>query len=466
MFLLTNPVMTKDNPLKDKRKKSLEYSIKDGTAFSVMTGFGEQYFSPLAIELGASNLWISLIVSLPLFIAALTQLYTSKAMKVFRSRRKMITTFVLFQAIVWIPLALIPLIRPQNSVEILILFVTLYFSFGQFVAPVWNSLIGDLVSEEARGRFFGKRNLITGASAFISLFAAGFILGLYSKETVFIGFALIFSVAFIARLVSWYYLGKTEDPPALHEHEGGFSFIEYLRKLRETNYGRFALYYGFMNYAVYIASPFFAVYILRNLHMSYLEYTIITASAALATFIPMTYWGKLADRFGNKKILTFCGICMPLIPVLWLFSNNLIYLIAIQFFAGFVWAGFNLSTVNFVYDNVKPANRTKVFSYHNVLTGTSIFLGAVTGAVLATELPASLLFPSNLLLIFLISGVLRAAAALIFLPLIKEKRAVEQITDREFFLKYNGTGPMMGLTFRVVTGLQKSIKGKKWDIDG
>jgi MFS family permease len=458
--------MTKENPLKDKRRKSLEYSIKDGTAFSVMTGFGEQYFSPLAIELGASNLWISILASFPLFVAALTQLFTSKAMKAFKSRRKMITTFVLLQAIVWIPLAIIPLIRPQNSVEILILFVTLYFSCGQFVAPVWNSLMGDLVSEEARGRFFGKRNLITGASAFISLFVAGFFLGLYPSETVFYGFFVIFSIAFIARLVSWYYLGKTEDPPSFHEHEGDFSFIGYLRKLSKTNYGRFALYFGFMNFAVYVAAPFFAVYMLRNLHLSYLEYTIITASAALATFIPMTYWGKLADRFGNKKILTFCGICMPTIPILWLFSDNILYLIVIQFYSGFVWAGFNLSTVNFVYDNVKPANRTKVFSYHNVLTGTSIFLGAVTGAVLAMELPVPNFFSSNLMLIFIISGVLRAAATLIFLPLIKEKRAVEKISDREFFLKYNGTGPMMGLTFRVVTGLQKSIKGKKWDIEG
>ncbi|MFH0859786.1 MAG: MFS transporter [Candidatus Altiarchaeota archaeon] len=445
-----------DSPPDDK-DKSLEYSLKDGSAFSVMTGFGEQYLNPLAIELGASNIQIGLLASVPPFIASLAQLYTTRLVSIIRGRRQVITKSVLLQALMWIPLVLIPIILVPHKVSLLIFFVVLYFVFGQFVAPVWNSLMGDLVDEDVRGRFFGMRNKITGAVAFFSLFAAGFILSMFPKDRIMYGFALIFSVAFAARIVSWHYLGRMRNPPVTSAREAEFSFIQYLKKLRETNYGRFALYYGLMNFTVNIASPFFTVYLLRDLHLPYYEYTIITASVALASFLTMTYWGRLADRYGNAKILTFCGALVPVVPILWLFSKDVTYLVLIQAVSGFAWAGFNLSASNYMFDTVKPLKRTRVFSYHNVLAGSSIFLGAMLGGLMSKVITSPWIFYSNLQILFLISGLLRAGVSLIFLPKIREVREVEQITTKDFFIKYSGTGPILGLTYRAVTGLHRSF---------
>ena len=449
--------------LKNNRAKSLEYSIKDGTAFSVMTGFGEQYFSPFAIELGAGNTEIGLLASVPQFAASIFQLWTSKTTAFFKSRKKTILIFVMLQALTWIPLALIAFYAPIHGVYLLIALVCLYFIFGQFAGPAWNSLIGDLVNEDSRGRFFGMRNRITGTSAFISLLIAGYALSVFSKVDIFYGYALIFAVAFVARLVSWHYLNKTEDPPTIPERLGGFSYAGYLKRLRKTNYGRFALYFALMNFSVNVAAPFFTVYMLRDLGMSYLDYTLITASSALTSFLAMAYWGPIADRFGNKKILSFSGITLTLVPLFWLFSADVAYLILAQLVSGFFWAGFNLSSLNFVYDNVKPAKRTRVFAYHNVLTGTSIFLGALTGSMLAATLTTPAVFSSSLQTLFLISGLMRAAASLFFLPRIREKRDVEYITSRDFFIKYGGTGPIMGLTYGTVIGLHRTLKKIKKD---
>jgi len=444
--------------LKNGRTKSREYSIKDGTAFSVMTGFGEQYFSPLAIELGAGNAEIGLLASAPQFAAAICQLWTSKATSFFKSRKKTILIFVMLQALTWVPLALIPVYAPVHGVYWLIAFASLYLISGQFIGPVWNSLIGDLVSEDERGRFFGMRNRMTGATAFASLFVAGYVLSIFSKVDIFYGYAFIFSVAFAARLISWHYLNKTDDPPTISRQSDGFSFADYLKKLAHTNYGRFALYFAFMNFAVNIAGPFFTVYMLRDLRLSYVDYTLITAASALTSFLAMAYWGRVADRFGNKKTLSFSGLTLALVPIFWLFSAEVPYLIIAQLVSGFFWAGFTLSSSNFIYDNVKPANRTRVFAYHNVLTGTSVFLGALTGILLASTMTGPAMFGASLLTLFLISGLMRAAASLFFLPRIRERRSVEYITSRDFFIKYGGTGPIMGLTYGTVTGLRRTLK--------
>ncbi len=441
--------------------KSLEYSMRDGAAFSVMTGFGEQYFSPLAIELGASTLGVGLLASLPQFLASLPQLYTSKFMAYVKSRKRTILIFVMLQALTWIPLMLIPVLGFAHSVLLLISSVTLYFIFGQFIVPVWNSLIGDLVDEDMRGKFFGMRNMITGATAFLSLFVAGFILSLFREEDILYGFVSIFFVAFIARLVSWYYLNRTEDPPMKSDKENEFSFVQYLKRLRRTNYGIFALYFSLVNLSVYIASPYFAVYMLRDLHMPYMEYTIVTASAALTSFLAMARWGDLGDRFGNRRILNFSGMFIAIVPILWLISSNTLYLVFAQIVSGFVWAGFNLSSMNFIYDNVKPENRTRIFAYHNVLAKTSIFAGSLLGGALALWITPTWIFHSTLQIIFLLSGLMRAAVSLFFLPKIEEKRRVEEISQRDFFMRYSGTGPIIGLTYKAITSIRRTLKNRR-----
>lgn len=54
-------------------RKSVNYSIADGSFYSVMFGFGDSYISPYAIALRASTRAIGLLTSLPMFIASVSQ---------------------------------------------------------------------------------------------------------------------------------------------------------------------------------------------------------------------------------------------------------------------------------------------------------------------------------------------------------------------------------------------------------
>ena len=67
----------------------------------------------------------------------------------------------------------------------------------------------------------------------------------------------------------------------------------------------------------------------------------------------MPLWGKIADRFGNVKVMRLTGLLIPIVPVLFMFSPNQYYLMVIQIYSGFVWAGFSLSSSNFVFDKTQ-----------------------------------------------------------------------------------------------------------------
>jgi len=112
--------------------------------------------------------------------------------------------------------------------------------------------------------------------------------------------------------------------------------------------------------------------------------------------------------------MTSCLI--PLVAVVWLFSK----IWPIWHCAGFpAWPGPDLtSVVNYLYDAHRARERTKYLGYFNCGNGLAAGLGALLGGYLMTHVPAFNGY--QVLTVFLISGVLRATAALVFLPGLKK----------------------------------------------
>jgi len=223
-------------------------------------------------------------------------------------------------------------------------------------------------------------------------------------------------------------------------HEHYFNFWDFIKRVKQSNFAKFVFYVASINFSVNIAGPFFAVFMLRDLNLNYVTYTVIVTTATIATLLTMNLWGRHADKIGNLKVIQLTSFFIPIVPALWLFSQEVYYLVIIQVFAGFVWAGFNLSVMNFIYDAVMPEKRTRCVAYFNVINGIAICLGALSGGVLAKAMP--LLFGHRLLALFVLSGFLRAVFAFIFLPMIKEVRRVEKISSIDLFFSVIKLRPM------------------------
>jgi len=390
--------------IEEQKKKSLKYSIGDGITTSVMDGSGSSYISPFAIALGASNTQIGFLSSIPGLFSPLSQLITVRLLPRIKSRKKVVLTVVLLQALTWLPIMLLPFIMKSNQVNLLIILFTLLAAFGSFGGPVWASWMGDLIKSEERGKYFGNRNSIAGLTAIVFSFISAYLLDVLSAK-LFIAFTIMFSTAMLGRLLALYFLNKQYEPEFSFNPEYYFSFTQFLKKMPYTNFGKFSIYFALIVFTTNIAAPFFAVYMLKNLHFTYLEYMIVTITATLASLIGMRFWGKISDLYGNIKTLYILGFFVSLVPLWWVFNQNILFLICIQLVSGFAWGGFNLSASNFIYDVVSREKRALAIAYFNVLNGIAVFLGASLGALL---LKFNLItFMEPILFIFLISAVLR-----------------------------------------------------------
>jgi len=445
----------------EKVRKSLDASVKDAMAYNVMQGSGMNFISAFAIALKATNFQVSMLTSLPQLFSAWIQLFSADLLERFKSRKKLISIFVLLQALTWLPMLLVPwLFLGETAAWFVILFYTLFYVFGAIIGPIWQSLMGDLVPVEKRGQYFGMRNAAAGTITLIVTLFSGFYLNLYPKHLVFWGFAALFFLSFLARMISRHYLNKMHEPPLPSNPQAKFSFSQFVGKMRSSNFGNFVLFVSSLNIAVNIAAPFFVVNMLKNLHFDYLTFTIITIAPMISSLFMMTYWGKITDKFGNKKIMRVCGFMVSLIPLYWLFFKDPVILFLCEFFiSGFFWAGFNLAAANFLFDVTTPEKRTRCAAYYNIFNGTGVFVGALIGGILATIIPNNFLnFSLNLYFIFLLSFIARILVCLIFTNRIKEVRPVEQIKDRQIFYNVIVNNPLMGFTIELITTLTTTAK--------
>lgn len=443
---------------------SLRVSIRDGQCHALTLGGGETYLGPFGIFLGAGTLQIGLLATIPALFGSLMQWVGVLAMKQTGSRRRLVVTGATLQALVLIPIAVIPFLLDHGHAAVLslIALAVLYHGSGGFITPIWNSLIGDLVKDDMRGRFFGRRNRITGINTFAALVAAGLVLEFTRRfDYAVIGFAVIFAGSSAARFGSALWLSRYSDPPTrLPAHPEADSWQGFLAARGRSGFVRFSLFAATINLAVAFSGPYFSLYMLRELQFSYLQFTLVTAASAISQFLTFRFWGSLSDRFGNKKILNVCGYGIATVPLLWLVSAQVAYLIVIQFWGGFVWAGYSLASANYMFDAIEPEQRARAAAFQGLLNGLFVFVGSLSGAMLATRLPDHLTFGSVvwkpvsvLLFIFAISGLLRLLAAGTLLHRFRELRDVESIGHGELLFRISHIRPIAGATFTVITGL-------------
>jgi MFS family permease len=456
---------------------SMRASIGDGVSNSVMMGFGETYLGPFGIFLHASTLMVGVLATLPQFLGAIMQWVGALNMDRVKSRRKVIVRGVGLQAITLIPIAFLPLIfgKTDLAVIFLLVLIIIYQGSNGTVLPIWNSLIGDLIPASVRGRFFGYRNRLTGFSTFISLVIAGGILHLFEEAgfTEF-GFLIIFFLAFFARLNSMRWLSKYADPKFRISSDQVFTFRQFIKRSPYSNFAKFVFFVGAINFGVSFSGPYFSLYMLRDLNFSYIQYTIVVASSIMSQFLAFRYWGELSDRFGNKKLINVCGWALATVPLLWLVSENILWLILIQLYGGLVWSGFSLSSTNFLFDAVTPPKRGRCVAYQSLVNSVFVILGSVAGGYTASRLPSTFNIgpffwkPSSLLLvIFLISGIIRLVASAVFLRKFIEVRPVEPIEHKELIYRVSHIKPLAGATFSLLTGIfvGRSQKEDEHDAD-
>jgi MFS family permease len=384
---------------------------------------------PYALALGANAMQAGLLSSARNLLVSLVQLGSGAIVTRLGSRKAVVLVTVAVQTGLWLLLAVVRPLWGDWAVPALIVLYTIGSASAGLGGPAWGSLVADYVPEHERGRFFGRRARLAGLWTSVASLVAGGILNVVADPLW--GFAALCLLGAGARTVSLYWLTAYHEEPWTDAPHLRFSFFRFIAQVGRSNFARFSCCLALQSFATHIAAPYFVVYQLEALHVSYLAYTLIALAGSTTGFFTSAWWGHKGDRYGNQALLRWTMPAVAVLPVFWVLIPHPVALALFNAAGAFLWAGLNLATTNFLYDAVSPPKRHTCLAYFNVLNGLGIAAGPLVGGWILEHVAPAHAFAA----VFVCSGILRFAGAVGFRYFVREVRTeIRQIGLREVML--------------------------------
>ncbi len=181
------------------------------------------------------------------------------------------------------------------------------------------------------------------------------------------------------------FLGRIPEPRMSLER--GRPLREVLAEpLRDDNFRKLLVFLASWNFAVNLAAPFFAVYMLVRLGMPMAWVLGLSVLSQLANVSFFRIWGRMADRIGNRSVLSLSGSLFVVSIALWPFTTlperyllTVPLLLAIHLLAGISTAGVNLCAGGITL-KLAPRGKATAFLATNALTSG---LAATVAPILA-----------------------------------------------------------------------------------
>ncbi len=386
------------------------------TTGSVLTGYMLHY--------QATPSQIALVSSVPLLSQLLSPVAAWWASRL-TQRRYICVILVLIGRLLWLLAALAPQlgIAPSMMPGFLLLLVGVSSFFQASVSIIWTAWMGDIIPEDTRGRFFGRRSGIVGVVGMVANLLAGWFLDYVGAPFNFqavLAVSVLFAIL-SALLLLWHY-----DPSIPKEGIDLYQVI--LLPWQEANFRVFLCFAAILFFGIFLSAALITVYFLEDLHLSFSQLALWSVIAAVTNLVSAELWGRLADRIGNKTVVIYGLLIMGLgFPVCWILAD----LSHIAFFwisaviDAVAWGAAGPAIFNLSLSSAPKGNRASYIAMYSLVSGLAGFLsGALSGPLY--EILNQLEFAnwSGYHSLFVLSGLFRLGA---IVPLVKIKEAREGI---------------------------------------
>jgi MFS family permease len=411
--IITSPTAPTTTPriTKHEIRTSLKASTLDGVFAAIFslttTGI---LLSNFLVELDASPVIFGMLSSIPMLVNIIQPLGAYLSERTSSRFQYSLQTHGIGR-ILWIILVIgiacfhFDLVNSHQLVILTLSIVLFSHLLAGLGSASWLSWLGMLVPRQLRGRYFGIRNSAASCTNLLCLPLAGFAVSHWGGGTLE-GYGLLLCIGIIFGIIS---LGcqyfKVDINPQLQnriyqspvKHQLSSELTTNIappenqpmsRIWQNSNFFKFLLYFSFWMFAVNLSTPFFTLYMLDNLNLDISWVSVYTSLQAGANLIMLMFWGKLADKIGNRLILIFVGIVVAITPLLWLGidTNHLdlwLWLPLLHILIGGSTAAIDLCNNNMQLDIAPLKNQSIYFAVAAAIAGFGGALGTTIGSLIA-----------------------------------------------------------------------------------
>ncbi|MEG4496167.1 MFS transporter [Microcoleus sp. F10-C6] len=433
--LVLSPKIALKFSKKDVRS-TLKASTLDGVFASVFeSATAGVLLSNFLLQLGASSVEIGIFSAIPMVVNLLQPLGAYIAD---RTTSRYCYNLGIFGAsrLLWLVLAVAIVCGSQHADSHQLLLWTLATVLaasvlGAFASANWFSWLAAVVPHRLRGRYFGFRNSATSLISLLGVPLMGMFVSTWGADPI-LGYGVVLLVGVLAGMISLgcqffmvdvnpqvYKKDAQSDRLTEKKEKGITDFVP--SALKNYNFLMFILYFSIWTFAVNLCAPFFNIYLLKELSLDVSLVTIYGSLSSGANLLLLMFWGKLADRLGNRPLLIAVGLVVAITPLLWLGTGNYpfavwVWLPLLHMLGGTTLGAIGLCTNNIQMEIASIEQPSTYFAIAAAVSGVAGALGTTAGGFVA-ELPGM-----SLGSLFALSAAVRLIG-LVPLVLVREPRS-------------------------------------------
>jgi Na+/melibiose symporter-like transporter len=352
-----------------------------------IAGAAAQFLPIFLTRLGASNVEVGLLTSMPALTGLFLSLFVGRFLE---TRRKIVPWFSAARLMVISAYALtglITLLAPPRFQVQAVLLIWAAVTLPQIVVNVAFSVVMNAVAgPNGRYNLMSRRWSILGTTT--AVFAA-----LIGQALDRIAFPLNYQLAFIGLsvggLISYYFSSHIELPESAPPQREGQA------TLRERVAGYFSLVRGqraFVRFALLrfvflggtaLAAPLFPLYFVREVNASNAWIGIINTAQTMVLVVSYMLWVKGSQRWGTRFPLLGATLGLSLYPALVALTQRVELIAVYAGLAGICQAGLDLAFFDELMKTVPPEHSATFVSLAQSLQYVSAVIAPLIGTALA-----------------------------------------------------------------------------------
>ncbi|MFH1616777.1 MAG: MFS transporter [Planctomycetota bacterium] len=369
----------------DQRLRTMHFAMIT-TSCTVIAGWcvGGNVLTLICLKLGAGELFLGFLAFaaiIPFFCMAFSMSSVERVGKV-----RVLVSWYSIATVFLIPFLLLPILVEHFSARlclwIILLATVLRNTVNSLGTAGWFPLLQDNVPQEITGRFFGKLRVVWQSAGVITAVIAAILLG---NNPAWWKFEVLFGIAFAAYIVRGFsFLPMSERPPVGRGRRSPSILSRFMHVIADVRLRKLLIYICSYMFAAMIAEPF-KIKLLKDL--GYSEGFILAASTVtvgLGAIISLQFWGRLADRFGNRAVFSISHVGMMIAALMWIMMEKSPFGSVLVFVLYFWWSIFNsgngIAQTRYILHAV-PAHKQYYINVINIITNMVLATAPLFGGM-------------------------------------------------------------------------------------
>ena len=351
-------------------------SIYHGMASTLAANTSSSYVPLFAMTiLGATNYQVGLISSIPPLITLLMTIPAALLLNKAVEQKKLVAFSVLLARLVFLMIIFVVFL-PGSIASWILLALIAFMSIPNTTANMgWQALIGNIIEDERRARFFSDRNRMLTIIGLISTLTIGIVMRDATGNAT--AYQILFIFALFFGLLEVYFLLRHEEGEREQKEEKKSAMNWSIFK--DAGYVRFLIVALCFNFGWQMAWGLFNIYNVRYAEATIFWVSMFNVGSMVAQIFSFPLWRKWSEKYGNMRVFVLVAFGMSTAPFLTALSTNYIYLTWMYALSGVFVSGTVLILFNLLLENSPKENRTYCITSYNVLLAIIAFIAPQIG---------------------------------------------------------------------------------------